>query len=172
MVKSMQPEEDGSVVIEGLNLDPSNHGLYAARIVSQANDSKVVGGSLVGPSKMAYDKTTHQFKIKFDPLEEEIFYVQDPKWLELFTRKAQIDRIAYGVASEERIRVEQLVHVTRLPVEYMPDPRVVKEDAHDAEQFERDMKERAERAEAERLVREAARLAKKEEKMKRDAARQ
>ena len=34
MVKSMQPEEDGSVVIEGLNLDPSNHGLYAARIVS------------------------------------------------------------------------------------------------------------------------------------------
>ena len=120
---------------------------------------------------MAYDKTTHQFKIRFDPFEEEVFYVQDPKWLELFTRKAQIDKIGYGVASEEKIKVEQLVHVTRLPVEYMPDPRVVKEDAHDAEQFERDMKERAERAEAERLVREAARLAKKEEKMKRDAAR-
>ena len=34
MVKSMQPDEDGSVNVEGLNLDPSGHGLYAARIVS------------------------------------------------------------------------------------------------------------------------------------------
>ena len=106
MVKSLQPDEDGSINVEGLNLDPSNHGLYAARIVSQNNDKKVVAGSLVGPSKMAYDKTTHQFKIRFDPLEEEVFYVQDPKWLELFTRKAQIDKIAYGVASDEKIKVE------------------------------------------------------------------
>ena len=34
MVKSMQPDEDGSVNVEGLNLDPSGHGLYAARLVS------------------------------------------------------------------------------------------------------------------------------------------
>ena len=38
-------------------------------------------------------------------------------------------------------------------MEYVPDPRVVKEDQHDAEQYERDAKERAERAEEERLIR-------------------
>ena len=40
-----------------------------------------------------------------------------------------------------------------MPCEYMPDPRAVKEDAHDAESYERDAKERAERAEEERLIR-------------------
>ncbi len=48
-------------------------------------------------------------------------------------------------------------------MEYMPDPRVVKEDAHDAEAYEREQKERAERAEEQRLVRQAQMLAKKEE---------
>lgn len=51
----------------------------------------------------------------------------------------------------------------RLPMEYMPDPRVVKEDARDAEAQERDAKERAERAEEEKLIRLAQQAAKKEE---------
>jgi len=41
----------------------------------------------------------------------------------------------------------------RIPCEYLPDPRVVKEDARDAEAQERDLKERAERAEEEKLIR-------------------
>ena len=55
-------------------------------------------------------------------------------------------------------------------MEYMPDPRMVKEDAHDQEQFERDMKERAERAEEERLIRLAQQAAKKEEQAKKREA--
>ena len=55
-------------------------------------------------------------------------------------------------------------------MEYMPDPRVVKEDAHDAEAYEREQKERAERAEEQRLVRQAQLLAKKEEQAKKREA--
>jgi len=161
VVNTFQPNEDGSIHVEGMNLDPSNAGLYAARLVSAADPKKVT--SLVGPANMTYDKSTHRFSIRFDPPPEEVFYAPDPKVLELYIRKAQIDKIAYGEPSNEKIKVEQLIPVTRLPVEYMPDPRIVKEDAHDLEQFERDAKERAERQEEERLVRLAQQAAKKEE---------
>jgi len=151
VVSTLQPGEDGSIHVEGLNLDPSNAGLYAARIVSSSDSKKVP--SLVGPANMHYDKATHRFSITFEPPSEEVFYSPDPKVLELYIRKAQIDKIAYGEPSNEKIKVEQLIPVVRLPMEYIPDPRVVKEDAHDQEQFERDAKERAERAEEERLIR-------------------
>ena len=41
MVNTIQQAEDGSIHVEGLNMDPSNAGLYAARIVSSTNDKKV-----------------------------------------------------------------------------------------------------------------------------------
>ena len=160
-VTSLQPGEDGSIHVEGVNLDPKNAGLYAARIVSSTNEKKVAG--LVGPGNMTYDKTSHKFTISFEPTQEEVFYAQDPKWLEIFIRRKQIDSIPYGQPSNEKIKVEHLEQVSRLPVEYLPDPRVVKEDAHDAEQYERDQKERAERAEEERMIRLAQQAAKKEE---------
>ena len=47
MVNTVQMSEDGSIHVEGMNLDPKNAGLYAARIVSSTNDKKVYG--LVGP---------------------------------------------------------------------------------------------------------------------------
>jgi len=47
MVNAVQMSEDGSIHVEGMNLDPKNAGLYAARIVSSTNDKKVYG--LVGP---------------------------------------------------------------------------------------------------------------------------
>lgn len=87
-----------------MNLDPTNAGLYAARIVS-ANDPKKVA-ALVGPANMKYDKATHRFSIHFDPPQEEVFYAPDPKVLELYIRKAQIDKIAYGEPSNEKIKVE------------------------------------------------------------------
>ena len=40
----------------------------------------------------------------------------------------------------------------RLPMEYLPDPRTEIEDKADQERYERDAKERAERAEEERLI--------------------
>ncbi len=59
VVTSMMPGEDGSVHVEGLNLDPGNAGLYAARIVSSANEKKVA--SLIGPQHISFDKTTAKF---------------------------------------------------------------------------------------------------------------
>lgn len=73
--------------------------------------------------------------------------------MEIFIRRGKIDQIPYGQPSNEKIKVEHLEQVTRHPLEYMPDPRVVKEDAHDAEAQERDEKEKAERIEEERLIR-------------------
>ena len=85
-INTLQPGEDGSIHVEGINLDPTNAGLYAARIVS-ANDSKKVV-SVIGPSNMTYDKATHRFTLQFEPPQEEVFYAPDPKVLELFIRKA------------------------------------------------------------------------------------
>ena len=168
MVNTIQQAEDGSIHVEGLNMDPSNAGLYAARIVSSTNDKKVA--QVVGPANMAYDKATHMYSISFDPPAEEVFYAQDPKWLELFIRRRQIDTIPYGQPSNEKIKVQDLEQALRLPMEYLPDPRVVKEDQHDAEQYERDARERAERAEEERLIRVAQLQAKKEEQAKKREA--
>lgn len=131
MVNTVQMSEDGSIHVEGMNLDPKNAGLYAARIVSSTNDKKVYG--LVGPQNITMDKNTNRFTIKFDPTAEDVFYATDPKWLEIFIRRAKVDQIPYGQASTEKIKVEQLEAVLRLPMEYLPDPRVVKEDAHDHE---------------------------------------
>jgi hypothetical protein len=153
MVNQLQQGEDGSIIVEGLNLAPAQAGLYAARIVSSTNEKKVFG--LIGPANIKVDKATSKFTMTFDPPTEEVFNASDPKRLEIFIRRQKIDQIPYGQPSTEKIKVEHLESVLRLPMEYIPDPRVVKEDAHDMEQFERDMKERAERAEEERLIKEA-----------------
>ena len=164
----MSQGEDGSVQVEGINLDPSNAGLYAARIVSSADAKKVA--SLIGPQHIAFDKATAKWSMHFEPPGEEVFYASDEKCLEMFIRRKQIDTIPYGQPSTERIKVEHLEQVIRLPVEYMPDPRVVKEDAHDAEAYERDAKDRLERQEEERLIRVAQMAAKKEEQAKKREA--
>ena len=86
VVNTLQPGEDGSIHVEGLNLDPTNAGLYAARIVSTTDPRKVSG--LIGPASMQYDKATHRFSLTFKPPEEDVFYNNDPKVLELYVRKA------------------------------------------------------------------------------------
>ena len=42
------------------------------------------------------DKNTNRFTIKFDPTAEDVFYATDPKWLEIFIRRAKVDQIPYG----------------------------------------------------------------------------
>jgi len=54
----------------------------------------------------------------------------------------------------------------RLPMEYLPDPRTVIEDAQDREKEERDAAERRKREQEEKLVREAQILVRREEKRK------
>ena len=74
---------------EGLNLDPTGAGLYAARIVSTTDPKKVP--AMIGPADMQYDKATHRFSMTIPAPEEEVFYSPDPKVLELYIRKAKID---------------------------------------------------------------------------------
>ncbi len=72
VIHKLEPGEDGSVHIEGINLDPAGAGLYAARIVSSTNDKKVAG--LIGPGNIQYDKASNYFSMVFEPTQEEIFY--------------------------------------------------------------------------------------------------
>jgi len=104
-VTSVQPAEDGSIHVEGINMDTAGAGLYAARIVSSTNDKKVA--ALIGPANITYDKNTGRFKMVLEPPQEEVFYAQDPKFLEIFIRRRQIDAIQYGQASNEKIKVEE-----------------------------------------------------------------
>lgn len=48
----------------------------------------------------------------------------------------------FSVASNERINVTHLELAIRLPMEYIPDPRTVIEDAYDREKEERDAEDR------------------------------
>lgn len=111
-------------------MKPTEAGIYAARIVNPANTKKDYG--LVGPSRINYDPTKHTFTINFDPPPngEEVFYSQEQKILEIYVRKAQIDKIKYGADADpsEKIKVEQLSCVVKIPMEYIPDPRTVIED--------------------------------------------
>ena len=72
MINNLNHTEDGGIEVQGLNLQPTTAGLYAARIVNPANAKKDFG--LVGPSKITIDPATHKFVINFDPPSEEVFY--------------------------------------------------------------------------------------------------
>ncbi len=74
--------------------------------------------------------------------------------------------IKYGEANNERINVAHLELAMRMPMEYLPDPRTVIEDAQDREKEERDAEDRRKRGEEERMIQEAQRLARKEDKRK------
>lgn len=86
---------------------------------------------------------------------EDLFYSQnDPKYLELYISRRQIDKIKYGPAADanERIQVQHLELCCRLPMDYYPDPRTIIEDDVDRQRYERDMAERLRRQEEERLI--------------------
>lgn len=72
-------------------------GLYAARIVSIKNMKKDI--KLVGPPNIQFNKTTKQFIISIEGPADGLFYSEDPKTIEIYIRKSQIDKIQYGVAS-------------------------------------------------------------------------
>ena len=146
-------------------LEPTAVGIYGAKIVSQSNMDKAV--VTAGPQNIQFDKDSCRFLITFEAPSEEVFNAPDSKLLEIYVRRQQIDKIKYGDTSMKKLTVrdfQSLECVIRIPMEYIPDPRIVKEDAQDQEKLERDMKERAERAAEEKKIREAQEAAKKEEK--------
>ncbi len=161
MVQKLSQSEEGAVEVSGLILNTSV-GLYAARIANTANLKKDV--AIVGPHYFAIDKEAGTFSVQFKGPHEGLFY--SGHVLELYIRKAQVDKIKYGAEADanERIKADQLTLALRLPLEYIPDPRTVIEDEADRLRFERDLADRAKRAEEERLIRIAERLARKEER--------
>lgn len=84
-IEKMFQRCNGSICVQGFNLDPSNAGLCAARIVSACDPSNVA--CLIGPEHMTYNKATREFTLQFEPQQEKIFYNDaDPKVLEIFIR--------------------------------------------------------------------------------------
>ena len=152
-------------------LDPTKAGIYGARITQKSNKDKTFG--MTGPQFIQFDKDTCQFHITMEKPSEDVWYASDPKILEIYTRNTQIDKIQYGVEQKKIIARDfaSLQCVLKLPMELLPDPRVIREDAADQEKFERELKERAERAAEEKKIREAQEAAKKEEKEKKRQAR-
>jgi hypothetical protein len=162
-ITQLTESEDGGVDIRGTMLS-SEVGLYAARIASIKNLKKDL--KISGPPNIQYDKATRNFIISVEGPSDGLFYSDDVKILEIYIRKQQIDKIQYGVASQERINVAHLELALRLPMEFIPDPRTVIEDAHDREKEERDLADRRKREQEEKLVREAQKLVRQEEKRK------
>ena len=145
MVNQLGQTEEGIVEVRGQALD-KNAGLYAARIVATSNMKKELAVS--GPAMIDLNKQTGEFRIQVKAQIEDLFYSQtDPKLLEIFVSRRQIDKIKYGAAADasERIQVQHLELCLRLPLEYLPDPRTVIEDEVDRQRFEREIAERMKR---------------------------
>lgn len=168
MLSNLSSTEDGSVEVRGTVLDKAV-GLYAARIVAASNMKKEI--AVVGPSAIEYNKTSGEFVVTLKPasLDDLFFSSNDPKYIELYISRRQVEKIKYGEAADasERIQVQHLELCLRGPMEYYPDPRTIIEDDVDRQRYERDMAERLKRQEEERLIMVAANLARKEERAKR-----
>lgn len=151
MLSQLGLSEDGGVSLHG-NILNDQVGLYAARIVSSANLKKDL--ALVGPSGIVINKQTKQFSIQFKGPIENAFYNEEPRLMELYVRTNQVDKIKYGDEADksERIKVEHLTLALRVPMEYFPDPRTVIEDEADRQRQERDLADRAKRAEEEKMI--------------------
>lgn len=90
--------------------------------------------------------------------------------IEFYIRRTQIEKIQYGVESNERVNVQHLEIALRMPMEYLPDPRTVLEDAADMEKEAKDREMRAKRAQEEALQKQAEKVARQAEREKQKQA--
>jgi hypothetical protein len=90
VINQLTESEDGGVDIRGTMLS-TEVGLYAARIVAIKNMKKDI--KVVGPPNIQYDKATRTFIITIEGPSDGLFYSEDPKILEIYIRKSQIDKI-------------------------------------------------------------------------------
>lgn len=160
---------DGSVVATGRVVD-KEAGIYAARIVALSKLQKDL--VVAGPPQIECNRDSGDFKVTMPgPIEGAFYNGEDPRIFELYISRLQIAKIAYGEPSNDRVKVSQLEVAYSVPMEQIPDPRTVLEDAADFEKEERDraMKHRKEaELEAIRIAEKEARdaeLAKKKQAM-------
>lgn len=169
VVSALEMGNDGSIVCTGRVVD-KEAGIYAARLVALSKLQKDL--VVAGPPQIDCNRDSGDFKIIMPgPIEGAFYNQEDPRVFELYVSRLQIAKIAYGEPSNDRIKVSQLEIAFSLPMEQVPDPRTVLEDAADFEKEERDraVKQRKEaELEAIRMAEKEARdaeLAKKKQAM-------
>jgi len=164
MVNQLNQSEDGGVEIRGVVLN-KKVGLYAARIASLAKLDKKEQYK-AGPQNIQFNKSTGNFILTFPgPINDGFYFYEDLRVLQLYIREAQIDKIQYGVV-DDRIVFSHLKLALTLPMEFIPDPRIVQEDAHDMEREAKDRELRLKRQQEEALIKQAERLARQAERDK------
>lgn len=168
MVHQMNEDNDGGVEVRGIVLDKTV-GLYAARVVALSKMNKDI--KVIGPSNIYLQKNTGEFTLQIPgPMDNAFYCNEDPKVIEFYIRRTHADKIQYGVESGERINVQHLELAFTLPMQYIPDPRTVLEDAADMERDARDRVMRSKKAEEAALVRQAEKIARQAEKEKQKEA--
>ena len=149
--------EDGSTEVKGCMLD-AGAGVYACRVVATSNLKKEIAVS--GPAMFEMNPETREFtaNLKTQGMDNLFFAQDDPKYLEFFVSRRQVDKIKYGSAGDpnEKINVTHLELCLRLPLEIIPDPRTIIEDDVDAQRQQRDMEARIKRQEEQRQIQLAA----------------
>jgi hypothetical protein len=149
LVSHVMESGDGGVEARGIVIN-QKIGIYAARIASVNKLNKDIKVS--GPQHIKYDKGTGEFSIIIAGPIENLFYCnEDPKLLQFYINDRP-DIIQYGVETNERINVAHLKLCLSLPLEYIPDPRTIIEDAADQDKEEKMREQRLQKAaEAEKL---------------------
>ena len=138
MISALEMAPDGSVVCIGRTLD-KEAGIYASRIVALSKMQKDL--VVAGPPQIECNRESGDFKITMPgPVEGAFYNQEDPRIYELYISRLQIAKIAYGEPSNDRVKVAQLECAFSVPMEQIPDPRTVLEDAAD---FEKEERERA-----------------------------
>jgi hypothetical protein len=129
--------EEGGIEITGEILD-DKYGVYALKLVNQDNLKKETMG--IGPQHIRFDKQIKEFTAKFEI--EDILYADEPKLCELYARNKP-QSIPYSQA-HGKFDYGHLELVQRIPMELIPDPRVMIEDAVDREKEDREEMKRQE----------------------------
>jgi hypothetical protein len=161
-VSHVSESEDGGVDLRGQMIS-TEVGIYAVRITQKKNMKKDI--KIVGPAKIEYDKSAKTFIVSVEGPLEDVFYSEDSKFLEIYTRKKP-ESIPYGQETNERLNVNHLELVYRMYMEYYPDPRAIIEDARDKEKEVRKVEDDKKKKEEELIIKEAEKLARKEERVK------
>lgn len=103
-IHNLVEDDSQGVVAHGKVLDTANVGLYAVRVVALSKMNKDL--KTIGPQHIEYDKNTGDFTVTMaGPIDNAFYCADDPKVIEFYIRRKQIDKIAYGVESNERINV-------------------------------------------------------------------
>ena len=129
-LNSLATAEDGTLEVQCKMLD-TEYGLYAIRIAPTQNLKKDT--FMVGPPQIELDKDNLEFVSRLKI--EDVLYSENIG--EIYIRK-KWEKIGYGKPSEERINIAHLELCLRFPMELIPDPRAMLENAIDDEkkQFE------------------------------------